>query len=169
MQSKPFNPFIAAIWRRMAETMFAPPSDMAITPQQVVDNLQTMFGNIEGRTPFETGISVLAAWVVLGGPVWHFAPRSFRIWRIERRLKNSRVDLFQDMARIRGIVYAGYYGHWLDATAPDADQAAQEDANRTNPVFAAIGFSLPRHRTRAGTPDDPGIAEYPNNDLPPSV
>ncbi len=169
MQTKPFNPFIAAIWRRLAETMLAQPSEMAITPQQVVENLQTMFGNIEGRTPFETGISVLAAWVVLGGPVWHFGPRSFRIWRIERRLKNSRVDLFQDMARIRGIVYAGYYGHWLDGPRPDADQAEQEDANRANPVFAAIGFTLPRHRDRAGTPDDPDIAEYPDNDLPQSV
>ena len=169
MQNKPFNPFIAAIWRRLAETMLAHPRDMAITPQQVVDNLQTMFGNIEGRTPFETGLSVLAAWVVLGGPVWHFAPRSFRIWRIKRRFKNSRVDLFQDMARLRGIVYAGYYGHWLDAAGPDANQAAEEDANRANPVFAAIGFTLPRHRTRAGTPDDPDIAEYPDNDLPPSV
>lgn len=165
--AKPFNPFIAAIWRRLAETLFVEPADMAITPQQVVDNLQTMFANIEGQKPFETGISVLAAWVVLGGPFWHFAPRSWRIARIERRLKNSRVDLFQDMARIRGIVYAGYYGHWLPAPSPD--QAAEEDANTANPVFAAIGFTLPRHRARAGTPDDPAIAEYTANDLPPSV
>ena len=169
MQTKPFNPFIASIWRKMAETMFVEPAEMAITPQQVVDNLQKMFGNIEGRTPFETGLSVFAAWLVLGGPVWHFAPRSFRIWRIERRLKNSRVDLFQDMARIRGIVYAGYYGHWLDTAGPDPDQAAEEDANVANPVFTAIGFTLPRHRTRAGTPDDPAIDEYSGNDLPPSV
>ena len=169
MQTKPFNPFIAAIWRKLAETMFVDPRDMAITPQQVVDNLQRTFGNITGSTPANTGLSVLATWVVLGGPVWHFAPRRFRIWRIERRLKNSRIDLFQDMARIRGIVYSGYYGHWLDADEPGADQAAQEDANRTNPVFAAIGFTLPRHRTRAGTPDDPAISDYTANDLPGTV
>jgi choline dehydrogenase-like flavoprotein len=168
MQDKPFNPFIASIWRRLAETLFVEPHDMAITPQQVVDNLQRMFGNIEGGKPAETGLSVFAAWVVLGGPVWHFAPRSIRIWRIERRLKNSRIDLFQDMARIRGIVYAGYYGHWLDSANP-ADNAAEEDANRTNPVLNAMGFTLPHHRTRAGTPDDPAIAEHTANDLPPSV
>lgn len=167
MQTKPFNPFVAAIWRRLAETLFVDPRDMAITPQQVVDNLQTMFGNIEGRTPFETGVSVFAAWAVLGGPLWHFAPRSWRIRRIEQRFKNSRVDLFQDMARIRGIVYAGYYGHWLEVAGDD--QAGEEDANRTNPVLAAIGFTLPRHRTRAGTPDDPAINEYSDNDLPASV
>ncbi len=71
------------------------------------------------------------------------------------------------MARLRGIVYAGYYGHWLGS--PDDDQAAQEQANADNPVFRAIGFTLPLARQRAGTPDDPSIAEYTANDLPPSV
>jgi choline dehydrogenase-like flavoprotein len=169
MQDKPFNPFIAAIWRRLAETMLVEPARMAITPQQVVDNLQAMFGNIRGKTPFNTGLSVFAAWVVLGGPVWHFAPRSFRVWRVKRRLKNSRVDLFQDMARIRGIVYAGYYGHWEAAQGPNPDQAAEEDANRDNPVLNALRFTLPKHRIRAGNPDDPAIAEYTGNDLAPSA
>ena len=169
MQKKPFNPFIAAIWRRLAETMLVEPERMAITPQQVVDNLQAMFGNIRGKTPFNTAISVVAAWVVLGGPVWHLAPRLFRVWRVKRRLKNSRVDLFQDMARIRGIVYAGYYGHWEPAAGPDPDQAAEERANLTNPVLRAICFTLPAHRTRAGTPDDPAIGEYTGNDLPSSA
>lgn len=174
MQTKPFNPLIAAIWHRLAETMFVEPGDMAISARQVVDNLQRMFGNITGSTPRNTGLSVLATWVVLGGPAWHFAPRRFRIWRIERRLKNSRIDIFQDMARIRGIVYAGYYGHWLDADVPDGNgaepgQAAEEDANRANPIFTSIGFTLPRHRTRADTPDDPLIEEFTINDLPGSV
>ncbi len=169
MQTRPFNPFIAAIWRRLAETMFVEPRDMAISPRQVVDNLQLMFANIKGNTPRDTGLSVLATWVVLGGPVWHFAPRSFRIWRIERRLKNSRIDIFQDMARIRGIVYVGYYGHWVDADEADASSATKEDANRANPVLNSIGFVLPRHRTRAGTPDDPLIEDYTANDLPGTV
>lgn len=169
MQEKPFNPFIAAIWRRLAETMLVEPAQMAITPQQVVDNLQAMFGNIRGRTPASTGLSVFAAWVVLGGPVWHFAPRSFRVWRVKRRLTNSRVNLFQDMARIRGIVYAGYYGHWLPAPGPNPDQQAEEEANRDNPVLGAIGYTLPCHRNRAGTPDDPAIDEFTGNDLPASA
>lgn len=169
MLRKPFNPFEAAIWRRLAETLFTAPPQMAISPQQVVDNLQRLFANIEGDTPRNTALSVIATWVVLGGPVWHFAPRNFRIWRIERRLRNSRVDIFQDMARIRGIVYAGYYGHWLDADDSNMSDAAQEDANRANPVFTSIGFTLPRHRTRAGTPDDPLIEDYTANDLPYTV
>lgn len=118
MESKPFNPFIAAIWRRLAETLLAEPDAMQISAQQVVDNLQAMFANIAGPKPRETALAVLACWIVLGGPLWHFAPRRLRIRRIEQRLKNTRVDLFQDMARIRGIVYAGYYGHWLPAAAP---------------------------------------------------
>lgn len=169
MQTKPFNPFIAAIWRRLAETLFVDPSDMAISPRQVVDNLQRMFANITGDTPRNTGLSVLATWVVLGGPVWHFAPRGFRIWRIERRLMNSRIDIFQDMARIRGIVYVGYYGHWVDADETLPSQDAEEDANRANPVLNSIGFTLPRHRVREGTMDDPLIEEYNANDLPNSV
>lgn len=169
MMRKPFNPFEAAIWKRLAETMLVEPARMAITPRQVVDNLQRVFGNMEGDKPRETALSVIATWVVLGGPIWHFAPRSFRIWRIERRLKNSRIDLFQDMARIRGIVYAGYYGHWIDQDDANASDAAAEDANRANPVFNAIGFTLPRHRTRAGTPDDPLITEHTGNDLPYTV
>lgn len=169
MQTKPFNPFIAAIWRRLAQTLFVDPSDMAITPRQVVDNLQRMFANIEGRTPSSTGLSALATWVVLGGPVWHFAPRSFRIWRIERRLKNSRINIFQDMARIRGIVYAGYYGHWLNSDEANPTKAAEEDANRANPVLQSIGFILPRHRSRVGNLDDPLIEDHVDNDLPNTV
>lgn len=169
MLRKPFNPFEAAIWRRLAETLIVEPKDMAISPRQVVDNLQQLFANIEGDTPRNTALSVIATWVVLGGPFWHFAPRGFRIWRIERRLKNSRVDIFQDMARIRGIVYAGYYGHWLDQDDANASDAAAEDANRANPVFNAIGFTLPRHRSRSGTPDDPHITEHTGNDLPYTV
>ncbi|MBD2842728.1 GMC family oxidoreductase N-terminal domain-containing protein [Erythrobacter rubeus] len=169
MPTKPFSPFVAAIWKRLAETLFVEPRDMAISPSQVVDNLQRMFGYMTGRTPAETALSVVATWTVLGGPAWHFAPRRFRIWRIERRLKNSRIDLFQDMARIRGIVYAGYYGHWLDADPADTGQAAEEDANRANPVLDSLGFTLPRHRTRAGTPDDPAIEEHTANDLPDTV
>ncbi|MFN3475773.1 MAG: GMC family oxidoreductase N-terminal domain-containing protein [Blastomonas sp.] len=169
MSRKPFNPFEAAIWHRLAETMFVEPAQMAISPRQVVDNLQRLFANIEGNTPRDTGFSVIATWVVLGGPFWHFAPRSVRIWRIERRLKNSRIDLFQDMARIRGIVYAGYYGHWLDIDDENANDAASEDANRDNPVFMSIGFTLPRHRVRAGTPDDPLIEEHTGFDLPHTV
>ncbi|MEE4199388.1 GMC family oxidoreductase N-terminal domain-containing protein [Erythrobacter sp.] len=169
MQEKPFNPFIAAIWTRLAETMFVEPDKMAIPPRQVTQNLQFMFGNMTGRTPMETALSVFAAWVVLGGPVWHFGPRRFRQWRIERRFKNSRVDLFQDMARIRGIVYAGYYGHWIEPEGASQSQAALEDANFDNPVLKSIDFTLPRHRSRAGTPDDPDIDDFTDNDLPASV
>ena len=169
MQDKPFNPFIASIWRRLAETMLVEPERMAITPQQVVDNLQVMFGNIRGRTPFNTGLSVLAAWAVLGGPFWHLAPRALRVRRVEQRLRKTRVDLFQDMARIRGIVYAGYYGHWEQAPGPNPDQQAEEDANLHNPVLNAIGFTLPRHRIREGSPYDPHLEEFTGNDLPASA
>ncbi len=135
----------------------------------MVDNLQRMFADIEGNKPRDTALALLIGWFILGGPVWHFAPRPFRIWRLRRRFKHSRVNFFQDLARVRGIVYAGYYGHWIEAESDQPSTIEVEDANRANPVLASIGFTLPSHRERAGTVDDPDIAEYTANDLPPEV
>src|SRR3546814_16794194 len=62
--------------------------------------------------------------------------------RIRDRMQNTSFDLFQDMGRLRGIIYACYYGHW---------QPGGEDENAANPVHAQIGFTPPqfRHRGRS--------------------
>jgi len=168
MPALPFNRFEAAIWRKLATTLFDE-SRMVISPDDVVDNLQRMFGQIHGSKPRETALSIIVAWIFLGGPFWHFAPRSFRMMRMRQRFQNSRVDFFQDLARVRGIVIAGYYGHWLEPDTAASTLNEQEDANRSNPVLNAIGYTLPTHRTRAGTPDDPDIANVSNRDLDHSV
>ncbi|WOK35767.1 GMC family oxidoreductase [Sphingomonas sp. C3-2] len=158
MRRRPFNRLHALILRRMTEALFHG-QPMAITPAQVVENMQDLFGQIEGKKPREIGWTLLVLALVLGGPFFIWGSPAFRIRRIEKRLQRTKVDLLQDLARIRGLIYAGYYGHWLDGG---------EDANRANPVLNALGFELPGHRTR-GSEDVPVTAPDPNRDLPASA
>lgn len=164
--AKPFNRLQVAIWKRFTETLFHD-TNMAISPDQVVDNLQEMFSHIRGSKPFETGLSLYVIWVFLGGPVFHYSSGVARKRAFEKKLQNRRVDLFQDFARIRGIIYAGYYGHWLPA--PDGTEGSEAD-NADNPVLQSIGFTLPELRTnRTGPPEDPPVTENTSADLPASA
>ncbi|MCJ8159069.1 NAD(P)-binding protein, partial [Sphingomonas sp. LaA6.9] len=136
---RPFNRIQALILRKMAEALFHG-QPMAITPQQVVENLQDLFGNITGKKPREIGLTVLLLGVLLGGPFFIWGSVDTRVRRMRNRLERSKNDLMQDFARLRGIIYAGYYGHWQGNT--------QED-NADNPVFEAIGYTLPALRDRS--------------------
>lgn len=136
---RPFNRIQALILRKMAEALFHG-QPMAITPHQVVENMQDLFGQIEGNKPREIGLTVLLLGLVLGGPFFVWGSPEFRIRRIQKRLERSKVDLLQDLARVRGLIYAGYYGHWLGST---------QDDNIDNPVFRALGYTLPAHRDRS--------------------
>lgn len=159
---QPFNRFQAAIWKKFTQTLFHG-TDMAITPDQVVDNLQVMFGEMHGGKPRETGLSLYVIWLFLGGPLFHFSSPTARKRAFEKKLQNRRIDLFQDFARIRGIVYAGYYGHWLGG------KDGSEAYNADNPVLQSLGFTLPELRSHAGGPEDPPVTENTTADLPPSV
>src|SRR5690606_2111716 len=123
-----FNILQAAILKAMAEALFHD-VEMAITPAQVVANLQHQFGLMTGDKPREIGWTLYALCLFMGGPLFLIMPAACRAQRIARRLQRTRNDLMQDLARIRGVIYAGYYGHW-DGTS--------EDDNRDNPVFAQI-------------------------------
>jgi len=136
---QPFNAVQALILRKMAEALFHG-QPMAITPHQVIENMQDLFGQIEGKKPREIGLTVLVLGLVLGGPFFVWGSPEFRIRRIRKRLERTKVDLLQDLARIRGLIYAGYYGHWLGNT---------QDDNVANPVFQAMGYTLPAHRDRS--------------------
>ncbi|WOE74381.1 GMC family oxidoreductase N-terminal domain-containing protein [Alterisphingorhabdus coralli] len=162
MAKKPFNDAQVEIWKKFTETLFHG-THMAITPQQVVDNLQVMFAEMHGDKPCETGLSLYVIWLALGGPFFHFASPTARKRKFEKKLQNRRVDLFQDFARIRGIIYAGYYGHWLGG-----EHGSEED-NADNPVLKSLDFTLPTARQRAGAPQDPPVVEETSGDLPPSV
>ncbi|RJF85965.1 GMC family oxidoreductase N-terminal domain-containing protein [Sphingomonas cavernae] len=136
---RPFNRIQALILRKMAEALFHG-QPMAISSRQVVDNLQDLFGNITGNKPREIGLTVLLLGLLLGGPFFIWGSVDTRVRRMRNRLERSKNDLMQDFARLRGIIYAGYYGHWQGNT--------QED-NVDNPVFQAIGYTLPAHRNRS--------------------
>ncbi|MEO1045391.1 MAG: GMC family oxidoreductase N-terminal domain-containing protein [Pseudomonadota bacterium] len=160
--SKPFNSFQAAIWKKFTQTLFHG-TDMVITADEVVKNLQVMFAAMHGGKARETGLSLYVIWLFLGGPFFHFASPTGRKRAFEKKLQNRRVDLFQDFARIRGIIYAGYYGHWLGG------EHGSEADNADNPVLETLNFTLPSARHRAGPPEDPDVDENSSDDLPASV
>ena len=100
----------------------------------MVENLQEHFSNIDGDKPDEIGMALYGLLLVLGGPFFLVATPALRKKLISRRLQNSRIDLFQDIARTKGVILAGYYGHW---------QHGDEEENFDNPVLAELNFELP--------------------------
>lgn len=152
--TKPFNIVQAAILKALTEALFDG-EPMAIPPAQVVANLQRQFAAVSGGKPGEIGLTLYLVCLVLGGPLFLLMPPAWRRRRMEKRLARSRNDLMQDLARIRGVVYAGYYGHW---------QGESQEDNRDNPVLAQIGFVLPAHRDRSSPAEMP-ITRVEGRDL----
>ncbi|MGB5485253.1 GMC family oxidoreductase N-terminal domain-containing protein [Parasphingorhabdus sp.] len=151
---KPFNRLQALMIKAMAEAMFHD-RKMAISANQVVENLQEHFSNIDGDKADEIGMALYGLLLVLGGPFFLAAPPSFRKKLINRRLRNSRIDLFQDIARTKGVILAGYYGHW---------QHGDEEGNLDNPIFADLNFELPAQRDRSAPGERP-VHREPRRDL----
>ena len=127
---KPFNRLQALMIKAMAEALFYN-RKMAISADQVVENLQEHFTNIEGNKPDEIRMALYGLLAVLGGPFFLAASPRIRKKLISRRLQKSRIDFLQDIARTKGVILAGYYGHW-----PHGD----EEANFDNPNFADLDF-----------------------------
>jgi choline dehydrogenase-like flavoprotein len=150
---RPFSPGQEKFLKAFTEALFHNVT-MAISPAQVVENIQTHFEHVSQSKVDELRLSFTALSVVLGGLFFRLMPVAMRVKRIEQRIQNSKFDLFQDMARLRGIVYGSYYGHWVGAS--EADNAA-------NPVHQQIGFILPLARTRR--PDEDELTPAPNRDL----
>lgn len=155
---KPFNRLQALMIKAMAEALFHN-RKMAISPDQVVDNVQYQFSNIEGKKPAEIGMALYGLLLVLGGPFFLAAPPAIRKNLIRRRLQKSRIDLFQDIARTKGVILAGYYGHW---------QPGDEAANFDNPIYADLEFELPAQRDRSA-PGERQVRREPSRDLKPGV
>ena len=144
--------------KAMAEALFHN-RKMAISANQVVENLQEHFSNIDGDKANEIGMALYGLLLVLGGPLFLAAPTSIRKKLINRRLRNSRIDLFQDIARTKGVILAGYYGHW---------QHGGEEGNFDNPVLADLKFDLPAQRDRTG-PGERQVRREPRRDLDATV
>ena len=69
---------------------------MAIPPRQVVDNIQTQFGLMNGNARDEVGLSLYLLCLVMGGPLFLLMGPAWRMRRIEKRLARSRNDLMQE-------------------------------------------------------------------------
>src|SRR3546814_1137730 len=79
---------------------------MMISADQVVANVCDLFEKIGGTKLDEIRLSLTATELVLGGPFFTENDVADRVERLTDRLRNSQIDLFQDMARLRGIIYA---------------------------------------------------------------
>ncbi|QJB70676.1 GMC family oxidoreductase [Parasphingorhabdus halotolerans] len=132
---------------------------MAISTDQVVLNLQKHFSNVEGNKTREVGLSLYGLFAVLGGPFFFLASPKMRQTLINRRLRRSRIDVFQDMARTKGVILAGYYGHW---------EKGDEEENFDNPVYQRMKYELPGQRDRSGPGEKPVVRET-RRDLKPTV
>jgi len=137
----PFNFGQLKFLKALTEALFHG-AEMAITPDQVVANIAELFGKVGGTKLKEIRLSLTVTEPVLG-PMFAEVDVETRVERIEDRMKNSQIDLFQDMGRLRGIIYACYYGHWQPGIEP-----GDQDANVANPVHRQIGFTLPKFRQR---------------------
>jgi choline dehydrogenase-like flavoprotein len=137
----PFNFGQLKFLKALTEALFHG-ADMAISADQVVANIRDLFAKVGGTKLDEIRLSLTATEIVLG-PLFAAVDVETRAERIRDRLQTSQVDLFQDMARLRGIIYACYYGHWQAGLEP-----GDQDANAANPVHAQIGFTLPKFRQR---------------------
>ena len=137
----PFNFGQLKFLKALTEALFHG-AEMAIAPDQVVANVADLFGKVGGTKLDEIRFSLTATEVVLG-PMFAEVAVETRVERIEDRLRDSQIDIFQDMGRLRGIIYACYYGHWQPGLEP-----GDQDANAANPVHRQIGFTLPKFRQR---------------------
>ncbi|MEP3227217.1 MAG: GMC family oxidoreductase [Parasphingorhabdus sp.] len=155
---KPFNPLQARMLKALTQAMFHD-TPMAISPNQVVENLQEHFSNIDGNKPKEIGLALYGLFLILGGPFFFLATPKLRQTLIRRRLQNSRVDLFQDIARTKGVILAGYYGHW---------EHGDEEENFDNPIYQRLKYQLPGQRDRSA-PGELPVKRETGRDLKPEV
>jgi choline dehydrogenase-like flavoprotein len=152
----PFNFGQQTFLRALTEALFHD-ADMVISADQVVQNFCALFAKLEPKKISEMGRSLTATELVLGGPLFTEADAADRARILHDRLVDTELNLFQDMARLRSIIYACYYGHW---------QPGDQAANLDNPVHAQIGFTLPVQRSRA--PDEPQLTLVPGREIDPA-
>ena len=151
----PFNFGQLKFLKALTEALFHG-ADMAISADQVVANVCDLFAKVGGTKLDEIRLSLTLTEVALG-PLFALVSVETRVERIRDRLQNTSFDLFQDMGRLRGIIYACYYGHW---------QPGDQDDNAANPVHAQIGFTLPKFRQRG--PGEIPITRVDGREIDPS-
>lgn len=140
----PFNFGQLKFLKALTEALFHE-AEMVISADQVVANVCDLFEKVGGTKLDEIQLSLTATELVLGGQFFTEDDVAGRAEKLRNRLQNSQIDLFQDMARLRGVIYACYYGHWQPGIEP-----GDQGANANNPVHRQIGFTLPKFRQRGG-------------------
>ncbi len=154
MDRKRLPPLAAHTLRKFTDAMFHG-VDMKISSRQVVDNIQEQFAKFTSDKPQEIAIALTGLWAIGGGPWFSARSNASRQRWLNTHLRGSKLNIVQDIARLRGVVYAGYYGHWI---------GVDQDDNRNNPVLGQLGFTLPKHRSPrpAGQPQ---LKPFLGNDL----
>ena len=142
----PFDHAQLRFLKALAEALFDDFVEMAIPVDQVIQNVQDFFAMVGGTKAEEVSFSLRIAELAMG-PLFNELTVAHRKDRIESRMRNSQFDAFQDMAKLRSIIYFGYYGHWIDPIGRTSTDGGQ-GANRDNPVLRQIGFTLPAFRQR---------------------
>ncbi len=164
----PFDQSQLRFLRALAEALFDGFEEMAISTDQVVDNMQQLFAIIGGTKAQEISFQVDLAQLAMA-PFFEELSVAERRERVHTRMQDATLHAFHELARLRSVVYFAYYGHWQEGgdDAVEADDAltAGQLANRDNPVLAQIGFTLPLFRTR-GAADVP-ITRVPGRDIDP--
>ncbi len=150
----PFNVIQAAILKAFTEALFYQ-VEMVISPDQVVANIQRQFGQFRGGKAKEIGLTLYVLCLVLRGPLFLMVGPKLRADWINARLVKTHNNLLQDLARLRSVIYAGYYGHW-------EEEAPHQPVK--NPVSREIGFVPVEHRVRGATL--PQLERVPGRDLP---
>lgn len=165
----PFSAGQRAFLRTLTEALFDGVS-MAIPADAVVANIERLMGQVGGTRLDEMRLSLTATEIMLGGPLFTGQDGARAAAIVDDRLKNPGPgplrNLYQDMARLRGVIYACYYGHWQDADAGH-DRAAGQAANAANPVHERIGFTLPRYRDRSA-PGELEISDVTGREIDPA-
>ncbi len=82
---------------------------------------------IHGNKPREIGLTLYLLCLVMGGPLFLMLGPEWRARRIAKRLQRTRNDLMQDLARIRGVIYAGYYGHWEGQSEKESENENENE------------------------------------------
>ena len=108
--TSPFSSSQLKFFEKFAEAMFDGYTQMAIPLSQVVSNFSKIY-ELVGDPPAAKMRTVLTLAPLALGLDFTSISVARRRKRIENNLVNSSIDIKQDLARLKALTYAAYYGH----------------------------------------------------------
>ncbi len=161
----PFNRIQLRFLHSMAEALFVDFAELAITVDQVVENMQDLVAMIGGTKAQEISLAATLAQLAMA-PFFEELSVHGRKERLRHRMQETRCEALQELARLKSILYFCYYGHWQEPVGDGDILAIGQIANADNPVLKQIGFTLPRFRDRS-PPGDVAITRVPGREIDP--